>query len=119
MIDIPQPYFVAAAAALFGLAVLIARSMFDTVRRAALVVNANEALRATVAAQKDCIDALEDKVNNLMTTVKLQAARILQLERIVGDDAERSRLRAERHEAREVRQEAREVKQEARAEATE
>ena len=53
MTDIPTWMLGATAAFLFGLAGVVARSMFTTVRRASLVVNANESLQATVSALRD------------------------------------------------------------------
>ena len=83
--SIPTWFWGALAGCLFGLAAVVGRSMFSTVRRATIVVTTNDSLRETVQTQKDCIEALEQKVNTLLTENVELRRRIAHLEHLVED----------------------------------
>jgi hypothetical protein len=84
-VDIPTWLLGAIAAFIFGLAAVVARSMFNTVRRATLVVDTNQRLRETIDAQAQCIKALEDQVKLVLTDLARANVRIADLERIIRD----------------------------------
>lgn len=134
---IPLPILVVIVAAIVAAIVAIATWAIRTVRRAAIVVAADdikadalEAFKSTVEAQDGCIEALNRQVlaiaeeaertkKSLTDQLTKALARILDLERIISEwknvDDILARQRATRHEAREVRLEARQMAQEARA----
>ena len=104
-IDIPTWLLGAIAAFIFGLAAVIARSMFNTVRRATLVVDTNQRLRETIDAQAECIRALEMQVKSVLTDLASANRRIADLERIIQDehtvrDIKSRRVRAANEDAR-------------------
>ena len=133
--EIPLPIIVVAFGAVVTAIVAIATWAIRTVRRAAIVVAADDikvdaiaALRTTITAQDGCIESLTRQVESVVAEAKRTKddltsqlvkalARIAELENIIHEwttvEDIRKRKQADRHEALEVRAEAREMAQEA------
>lgn len=127
--DIPVPVLVAFIVLLGGAFIAIATWAIRTVRRAAIVVAADDikadaraAFQGTIEAQEGCISALQSQVASVIseaqtTKADLESrlikalARIVELERIIREwttvETIQKRKQADRHEAREVRDELR------------
>ena len=91
--DAASEILVAAAAAVFALAGLIARSMFTTVREAAKVVETNGKQQGTIEAQAECIEAQESQIAAQKGRIDAQGKeierlkrRVRMLEQIIRDD---------------------------------
>jgi cell division protein FtsB len=96
VIDLPAWFLGALAATLLGLAALVARNMFTTVRRAAQVVGTNETLQLSNDALRECIADLERKVASLAAENKALTIRVLDLERLYRDELLKTQVKHRR-----------------------